>query len=234
MIVVGHRGARGHAPENTLKSFAKAIEMGCQRVEFDIQLSADGMPVVIHDPMLDRTTNGRGPVRELSLAELKKLDAGEGESIPTLIEALRFCKGKADVQVELKDSECPAVVADLLKSEWGSEKLVVTSLEVPTLLRFAALMPGIPMGHLNNDPNHDMVVAALEQGHRWICPRCDVVTQEGVGRAHGAGLLVYVYHVNDRETAERTAAWGVDAIGTDFPEIALDLSGPRGAGRAQG
>ncbi len=200
--------------------------MGCQRVEFDVQLSSDGVPVVVHDPILDRTTNGSGPVRGLSLAELKRLDAGEGEPIPTLSEALRFCKGKADVQVELKDGECPAVVADLLRSEWGSERLVVTSLEIPTLLRFAELMPGIPMGHLNKDPNHDMVGLALEQRHRWICPRYDVVTQELVVRARAAGLLVYVYHVNDRGVAERVAGWGVDAVGTDFPEIALDLAGP--------
>jgi len=224
MIVVGHRGARGHAPENTLKSFAKAIEMGCQRVEFDIHLSADGVPVVIHDPTLDRTTSGRGPVKGLPLVELKKLEAGEGESIPTLAETMRFCRGKVAIQVELKDRESPAAVAELLKSEWGAEKVIVTSLEVSTLQRFAELMPEIPAGHLNRDPNHDMVAVALQQGHRWICPRCDVVTQEWVARAHRADLLVYVYHVNDRDMARHIASWGVDAIGTDFPEIATHLT----------
>lgn len=234
MIVVGHRGARGHAPENTLRSFAKAVEMGCQRIEFDVRLSADGIPVVIHDPTLDRTTNGTGPVRALPLADLKMLDAGEGETIPTLAEALRFCRGRADVQVELKDRDCPSQAADILKREWGADGVVVTSLDPPTLLRFAELMPGMPMGHLNSDPNHDMVAFALEQGHRWIGPRCNIVTRECVARAHEAGLLVYVYHVNDRADAVRFAAWGVDAVGTDFPEIAIDLISPQGAWQPRG
>src|SRR4030067_2463012 len=93
MLIVGHCGALGHAPENTLKSFAKAIALGCGRVEFDVHLSQDGIPMVIHDSTLDRTTNGKGPVRGLPLAELKKLDAGDGEPIPTLVEvALIFAE----------------------------------------------------------------------------------------------------------------------------------------------
>jgi glycerophosphoryl diester phosphodiesterase len=79
-----------------------------------------------------------------------------------------------------------------------------------------------------------MVAAAVDQGHRWICPRCDIVSQDWVVRAHRVGLLVYVYHVNDRDTAERIAAWGADAIGTDFPEIALHLCSPGGVRRRQG
>jgi glycerophosphoryl diester phosphodiesterase len=223
MMIVGHRGACGHAPENTLKSFAKAIELGCERVEFDIHLSQDGIPMVIHDSTLDRTTNGQGPVKGLPLTELKKLDAGEGEPIPTLAEVIDFCKGKVEIQIELKDHDCPLAVANLIKSRWGSKNIVVTSFDLPSLNQFSILMPDVPLGLLNKNPELDMVAIALEQGHRWICPRFNVVTPELVLHAHSKGFLVYVYHVNDRGKAKELALWGVDAIGTDFPEIASDL-----------
>lgn len=227
MIVVGHRGACGHVPENTLKSFAKAIEMGCQRVEFDIHLSKDGIPMVIHDSTVDRTTNGKGPVKRLSSVELKKLDAGEGESVPTLAEVMDFCRGRAAIQIELKDPDCPSAVADLLNRRWGSTNVIVTSFGLSPLKQFAALMPEVPLGLLNKEPYLDMVTVALEHGHRWICPRFDLVTRELVIRAHQARLMVYVYHVNDRKVASQITSWGVDAIGTDLPEIASGLSSQR-------
>jgi glycerophosphoryl diester phosphodiesterase len=224
MVIVGHRGACGHAPENTLKSFAKAIELGCQRVELDVHLSEDEVPVVIHDPNLDRTTNGKGPVNRLPLVELKKLDAGEGESIPTLVEVMDFCRGKAELQIELKDPDCPSAVAELIRERQDRKNMVVTSFDLPLLNKFAALMPDVPAGLLNKDPDLDMVTVAREHHHRWICPHFNAVTPELVTEAHQAGLLVYAYHVKDRQIANRLALWGVDAIGTDFPEIASDLS----------
>jgi glycerophosphoryl diester phosphodiesterase len=223
MIIVGHRGACGHAPENTLKSFAKAVEMGCQRVEFDVHLSRDGVPVVIHDDTLDRSTNGKGPVRSLTLAELKRLDAGEGESIPTLTEVMDFCREKVDLQIELKGQGCPPAVADLLSKRWDPKRVVVTSFDLSMLAEFAVIMPGIAVGLLNKDPKLEMVKVALSGGHRWIGPRFDAVTRVRVNLAHGAGLLVYVYHVNERKVARKIVSWGVDAMGTDYPEIASGL-----------
>ncbi len=225
MIIVGHRGACGHAPENTLKSFARAIEMGCQRVEFDVHLSRDGTPVVIHDATVDRTTNGEGAVRSLSLTELKRLDAGQGESIPTLMEVIDFCRGKVDLQIELKGEGCPPAVAGVLNRCWDPKKVVVTSFNLSMLKDFAAILPEVAVGLLNKDPNRDMVRVALDGGHRWICPRYDVVSRAWVAQAHKVGLLVYVYHVNDREVARKIAPWGVDALGTDYPEIAYGLMG---------
>src|ERR671938_442670 len=103
--VVGHRGAMGHCPENTLASFERGLELGADWIEVDVHLSRDGALVVIHDETLERTTNGSGLVRERTLAELQRLDAGHGERIPTLEEVLVWARGRGiGVDVEIKNA----------------------------------------------------------------------------------------------------------------------------------
>ncbi|MBI4497497.1 MAG: glycerophosphodiester phosphodiesterase [Chloroflexi bacterium] len=109
-LVIGHRGAPRRAPENTLASFAAALDLGVDGVEFDVHLSRDGIPVVIHDPTLERTTNGHGLVSDLTLAELRSLDAGAGERIPTLREVVDLVRGNVELQVEIKGTT-PGMVA---------------------------------------------------------------------------------------------------------------------------
>ena len=223
MDIVGHRGACGHAPENTLKSFARAIELGCQRVEMDVYVSADLIPVVIHDPTLDRTTDGKGPVAAMTFAQLKQLDAGDGERIPSLAEVMHLCRGRVAIQVELKGQGSPALVAKQIEEPWGCHNVVITSFELPLLDEFSRILPAIPMGLLNKNPTLDMIAIALERRHQWICPRFDIVDQDLVGRAHEAALLIYAYHVNDRQTTARLIGWRVDAIGTDHPEMVANI-----------
>lgn len=222
MEIVGHRGACGHAPENTRKSFAKAIELGCQRVELDVRVSKDGALIVIHDATVDRTTNGKGAVSDKLLQEIKQLDAGEGERIPTLLEVMKLCHGKVGLQIELKASGTPALVADHLIRHWSPEKAVVTSFSLELLDEIGRLMPQTARGLLNRDPSVDMVDIALRHDHRWICPHFNVVNQGLVEHAHAAGLLVYVYHVNRADHVLDLMQFGVDAVGTDFPELVTD------------
>lgn len=223
MDIVGHRGACGHAPENTLRSFRKAIELGCQRAELDVHLSKDGVPVVIHDSKLERTTNGRGDVKELTLSELKQLDAGDGEQIPTLLEVMELSRGKIGLQIELKDPDSPPPVAELVQKYRNATKVVITSFDLALISEFGRLMPLVPRGLLNRKANLDMVAVAQEHGHSWICPRFDVVIQELVRKAHASALRVYVYHVNERNLAHKLISWRVDAIGTDDPEMVSEL-----------
>jgi glycerophosphoryl diester phosphodiesterase len=223
MDIVGHRGACGHAPENTLKAFAKGMALGCQRLELDVQVSADSIPVVIHDATVDRTTNGKGAVESLTLAELKSLDAGDGEKIPTLEQVMRLCRNKVDLQIELKAKNSPPLVAELIKRHWNKQGVVITSFDLRLLDQFAAILPDIPRGLLNKEPDFDMIAAAEKHGHKWICPRADIVNPQLIENAHGVGMLVYVYHVNNRGMAERLIRWGADAIGTDFPEMVSEL-----------
>jgi len=219
--IVGHRGACGHAPENTLKSFAKGIELGCQRVELDVHVSKDGALVVIHDATVERTTNGRGAVRDKLLEEIKQLDAGGGQRIPTLLEVMDLCRGKVDLQIELKAIATPALVAEHLKKHWNPSKAIVTSFNLALLDEFGEIIPQTPTGLLNRDPAVAMIDIALKHRHRWICPRFDVVNRELVDLAHAHNLLVYVYHVNQREHVEGVFELGADSIGTDYPEIVV-------------
>jgi glycerophosphoryl diester phosphodiesterase len=219
MEIVGHRGACGQAPENTLRSFARAIELGCQRAELDVQVSADGVAVIMHDATVDRTTNGQGAVSALTLEQLKELDAGGGEKIPTLEEVMALCRHRIALQIELKAKKSPPLVAALIERAWDIDKTVVTSFDLELLDQFAALMPAISLGLLTRDAGLDMIGLASVHNHCWICPRVDIASADLIARAHGAALKVYVYHVNRSDQAEALIRWGADAIGTDHPEM---------------
>lgn len=219
MEIVGHRGACGYAPENTLRSFAKAIELGCDRAELDVHVSLDQVPVVIHDDTVERTTNGKGLVSSLTVSQLKALDAREGEKIPTLCEVMDLCRKKIGLQIELKGKASPPLVADLVQKDWGLDGLVITSFDLSLLTQFAALLPAVPLGLLNKDGRCDMIATGQENRHAWICPRFDIVTSDLVTKAHDKGLRVYAYHVNKSELARALFGWGTDAIGTDFPDV---------------
>jgi glycerophosphoryl diester phosphodiesterase len=221
--IVGHRGAAGHAPENTLRAFARGMALGCQRLELDVQVSADGVAVVIHDETLDRTTNGKGAVDSLTLADLKGLDAGAGERIPTLEEVMHLCRDTVDLQIELKAKKSPPLVAELIKRHWNPKKVVITSFDLGLLDEFAAILGDVPLGLLNKEASLDMIGTAQKHSHKWVCPRFDIVSQWLIEKVHGAGMLVYVYHVNNRDIAESVVSWGADAIGTDFPEMIREL-----------
>ena len=223
MEIVGHRGACGRAPENTLRSFAQAIELGCQRTELDVQVSADGIAVVMHDATVDRTTNGHGAVSAFTLHQLKQLHAGAGERIPSLEEVMALCRDKIALQIELKAPGSPALVASLIERAWDPAKTVITSFDLGLLDAFASLEPSIPLGLLNRDPGLDMIGVASAHRHRWICPRVDIASADLIVRAHGSALKVYVYHVNRAEQAAALIRWGVDAIGTDHPEMVAGL-----------
>jgi glycerophosphoryl diester phosphodiesterase len=223
MEIVGHRGACGRAPENTLRSFAQAIELGCHRAELDVQVSADGIAVVLHDATVDRTTDGHGAVSAFNLQQLKQLDAGAGEKIPTLEEVMALCRHRIALQIELKAQGSPALVAALIERAWDPEKTVITSFDLGLLDAFASLMPSIPLGLLNRDAELDMIAVASAHRHRWICPRVDITTADLIARAHGSAFKVYVYHVNRSDEAAALIRWGVDAIGTDHPGMVAGL-----------
>ncbi len=129
MLRVGHRGAKAYAPENTLASFSKAIEIGVDAVELDVRKTRDGELVVMHDADIKRTTNGKGLVSELTLAQIKAFSSG-GETVPTLGEALDFLGGKVKVVIELKEQGCEEqVLAEVRKRDIQKDVVITSFLE---------------------------------------------------------------------------------------------------------
>lgn len=235
--ILAHRGNRVAAPENTLAAFRAVAATGADGVELDVQLSADGAPVVIHDETLDRTTDGAGAVRDHTLAALRALDAGRwfgeafaGERIPTLAEVLDlFRDGALILNVELKTSIepypglVPAVLAELRHA--GMEaRVVLSSFNHYTLLEAARLAPEIPRAALFSD----VVIApwdyARRHGFSAVHPErhgCDAAL---IRSCHEAGLAVRTYTVNDPAEAARLLALGVDGIFTDDPAALVPLA----------
>ncbi|MCQ4209252.1 glycerophosphodiester phosphodiesterase [Streptomyces longispororuber] len=209
-LVYGHRGARTEEPENTLRSFRRAAELGADGIELDVRVSADGRLVVIHDATVDRTTDGEGEVAALTLAQLRSLDAGSGERIPTLDEALASFEGL--VQVEIKAPEAVRVIQDL------PERAVLTSFHPEVLEDAARRLPRVARGLITHRPGDDMLRTAKDLGAAWVCPELtDALTPGLVERCHAAGLRVDGWPAADRELLHGFVELGVDAVTTDHP-----------------
>jgi glycerophosphoryl diester phosphodiesterase len=227
--IIAHRGASGHAPENTLAAFERAVQLGARFIETDLHLTRDAQFVAIHDATLERTTNGRGSVRDFTLAELRRLDAGKwfdreymGQRIPTLEEVLEFAR-KNDVifYLEVKYDAAwgmhHSLMAALQKAE-NAARTIVISFDQTTLAALRRVDASVMMGFLVDEPGTDYVKDALELGARQLCPQASLVTQELVERAHGADLQVATWTVDDAEEMRKVIATGVDGIMTNFPD----------------
>ena len=227
--VIAHRGASGHAPENTLAAYERAVELGAGFIETDLHLTRDARFVAIHDSTLERTTNGRGNVHDFTLGELRKLDAGMwfdrqfmGQQIPTLEEILAFA-GKHDVifYLEVKYDAAwgmhHSLVGALQKSQ-SAARTIVISFDESTLSALRQVDSTMMMGLLVEEPRKDYTKAAIELGVRQLCPRASLVTPELVEQAHRLDLQVATWTVDDAQTMRALAATGVDGIMTNFPD----------------
>lgn len=231
---IGHRGAAGTHPENTMVSFRRAMELGVDGVEFDVHRTLDGHLVVIHDPTVDRTTNGTGMVMAMTLDEIRALDAGvtkgaefAGERVPTLRELIRSTPGELRLFLELKAGSIhyPGIEEDLLailQEEGAMGRVQVSSFDHHALKRLHDLEPGLPLGMLVSENLLDPVSMALELGCEAIHPRWEWVTKEMVEQAHAAGLKVNTWTVNHPFLVARMKHLGVDGIMSDYPDLLQD------------
>ena len=219
MKIVGHKGAAGYAPENTILSFQKAIELGCDRAELDVHISKDKEVIVIHDEIVDRISDGKGKVSDMTLAEIKKLNCSEGQKISTLQEVIDFCKGKIDLQIELKGKNTSQSVGELIIKNNILDSALVTSFEVDFLREIKKINHNIKTGLLLRKINEGLWSLTKELSLEYICPKSTIVTKELVEEVHKLNLKVYAYHVNDKETWYKMDKLGVDDIGTDFPDL---------------
>ncbi|TAJ55129.1 MAG: glycerophosphodiester phosphodiesterase [Nevskiaceae bacterium] len=228
-LLIGHRGARGLAPENTLRALEAGILAGAPWLEFDVQRHPSGELFLLHDLSLDRSTNGRGLPGELSWEALRALDAGLGERLPTLDEALDLIDQRAGVNIELKtwDGTAAAVAAKLrerVAAGWPLEQLLVSSFHLPELFEFHQLAPEIPVGALLCGVPLDWAACASELQATSLNLSSEFVDARLVADAKSRGLAVYVYTVNDPEEYRRLAALGIDGVFTDYPDRLLALA----------
>src|SRR5438105_7599930 len=195
--VVGHRGAMGHSPENTMASFERARELGADWIELDVHLSRDGALIVIHDETLERTTNGHGLVRDHTLAELEQLDAGDGQQIPTLGEVLTWARShNAVVDIEIKNAPLyyegiEASVVSALKRTEMVDQVIVISFDHCAVQRVKALDERIATGVLYAArPLDGGVPLARAANADAVLPHWAHVTAADVKLAHEAGIAV--------------------------------------------
>ncbi|CAK0740859.1 Glycerophosphodiester phosphodiesterase, cytoplasmic [uncultured Gammaproteobacteria bacterium] len=238
-FVIGHRGARASAPENTLAGLRAAQTQGARWVEVDAQLSADGVPVLLHDDTLDRTTNGHGRPDSLTLAELKRLDAGSwfssafaGEPLPTLVETLDACARLGlGLNLELKIAEDAPSGAGLalgrtvlaVARDWWraggrlSAPPLISSFDPACLEAAQEITPGWPRGCLFERLEPGWTATATRVGATTVHFDHRIITPQLVSECRAGGWPVLAYTVNDGERAGTLAKWGVAAVFCDCP-----------------
>lgn len=238
-LVLGHRGASAYAPENTLASFNLAFEMGADGIELDVTLARDGVPVVIHDDTVDRTTNGQGAIKSMTLAEVKQLDASfkfekfRGEKIPTLAEVLKSVGKRGIVNIELKSATLQtdgieAATLAVIEETGTAEHVLISSFNPFALYRMAQLDPRLPRGLLYAD---DMPLYLRRAWLRPLAqptamhPKHTMVTDRLVAWAHRKGYKVNVWTVDDPGEAKHLADLGVDSVMTNKPDVIRKVIG---------
>lgn len=223
MLKIGHRGARGHEPENTLLGFQKAIDLNVDCIELDVHLSADGELMVIHDETIDRTTNGKGAVNQFSLPELKRFQIEKDQRIPTLTEVLNLIDQKCDINIELKSFETADKVVDLIEKyvsekKWNYDQFLVSSFDWNALQQVTFSNSRIPIGVLT-ETNVDLALAfAKFIKAKSIHPYFHLVTNENTAKMQEKGFQVFPWTVNEIEDIKRIKTYNVDGIISDFPD----------------
>jgi len=235
-MVFAHRGAKKYAPENTIAAFRLAVEQGADAIELDVKLSADDQVMVIHDQTVDRTTNGKGKVNQLTHEELKQLDAGSffhprfsSEQIPTLDEVFESVGKKIFINVELTNytstgDRLVPLVAEIVKRHNVQNSVMFSSFEPENLRIITKLLPDVPVGLLADvglKGARNRSAEFLDISPRIIHPYLTDVTPRFMARERERGRRVHVWTVNFEVSLRRLKKLGVDGVFTDDPVKAL-------------
>jgi glycerophosphoryl diester phosphodiesterase len=223
MLKIGHRGARGHEPENTLIGFQKAIDMHVDRIELDVHLSSDNELMVIHDETVDRTTDGKGLVNQFSLPELKRFRIEKQHAIPTLSDVLNLIDQRCDINIELKSYETADKVVDLIEKyisekNWNYNQFLVSSFDWNALQQVNLLNSKIAIGVLT-ETNLELALAfAKFIQAKSIHPYFHLINEENTARIQEQGFQVFPWTVNEIEDIKKIKTYNVNGIISDFPD----------------
>ena len=224
LLVIGHRGARGHLAENTLPSIAKALELGVDGIEIDVFRCASEELVVFHDQTLEKLTNATGYIEQLDLDSIRNIEVLNGFTIPTLEEVLNLINGRVMLNIELKGSQTAILTDQMLqtffeKETWSAEKILISSFDWEELKLFYEVNQKVPIAILTEDDPLDALPIAKELNAVAINPNYKSLNKENLTKIHKKGLKIYPWTVNQPEEISALLALGVDGIITDFPEL---------------
>ena len=232
---VAHRGATGYAPENTIAAYDLAVDMKVDYIEIDVQRSKDGQLVSIHDTTVDRTTDGTGKVGDLTLEQLRSLDAGSwkgeeftGEQIPTFEEILDRYHGKVGILIELKapeiypgiEKQMAALIKERNLDKPQNKKIIIQSFNFESIKKMNQLLPRVQLGVLTSNRAHTTMDALKEFSTYadWFNPSYGIVTKELVNQVHSLGMQIGSWTVRSQEAADFLLEMEVDAIISDYPD----------------
>ena len=215
MFIVGHRGARAIYPENTISALKEGIKCA-DFVEIDIHLTKDGIPVVMHDATLDRTTDGSGLVSGMTLQEIQLFDAGDGHPVPTLHDVCDLCLPSCGIITEIKESGSEKAVCDVLQ-KYDSGSFWVVSFHLESIRKVKKYLPQVKTGLICSMDCDDPLSSVIASGADAVVPRSDHVTKEMVAGAHRQGLSVIIWTLNTPEAYMKAAVSGADGWVTDDP-----------------
>lgn len=216
MFIFGHRGSSGTEPENTLRSFRAAVTAGANGIELDVQATADGVPVVIHDRDISRTTNGTGDVSSISLSELRQLDAGLGEQVPTLDEVMALLAGKLTIDIEMKQAGIEATVLDTLAG-FSTANWFISCFDWDVLVAIRRRSPSAQLWPLSLTVDEAVLAMAGRLSSPGIALLHSAYTAETAARCTQSGLVVGVWTVNDPAEGRRVRDLGAAVLITDYP-----------------
>lgn len=219
ITIIAHRGASAYEPENTLRAIKRALELNAKMIEVDVRLSKDRQIVVIHDDSVDRTTNGKGYVKDMMLEELKKLDAGKGERIPTLQEVINTVKKRAILIIEIKVLNIEDSIVKIIEKEGIEKEAVITSFYHPILRRIKDLNPIIKTGVIFKCHPIKSADLALNANADSLFPEHKYLSKEMVEEAHENDLEIYPWTIDDLDRANELIKMGVDGIVTNKPDL---------------
>ncbi|PIY91032.1 MAG: hypothetical protein COY72_00285 [Candidatus Nealsonbacteria bacterium CG_4_10_14_0_8_um_filter_35_10] len=222
--VFGHRGCAGLEPENTIRAFKRAIDLGVDLIEFDVRMTRDKKLVVIHDEKLDRTTNGIGFVKDFNFAEIRKFDAGKGEKIPSLEETINFLKNKKPIIViEIKEPETTEKILEIIKKEKLEDKVLIVSFWLDALKKLKKIDPKIKTGVLFGKKVKNMISLIKEIKADGLGLEYHSIDKEIVKDCHKENFKINAWTVNEFEDIRKMIKLGVDIISSNYPNRVLEI-----------
>jgi glycerophosphoryl diester phosphodiesterase len=227
ILNIGHRGAKGYEPENTLLSFEKALQMGVDGIELDVHISNDGAIMVIHDETIDRTTNGKGFVTHLSLTELKNVRTNKEQQIPILSEVIDLVNKKCLINIELKGNRTAKPIVELVESYILAENykhtdFLISSFDWNALREVRLLNSKIPIGVLTQTDLDLAIAFATFIKAETIHSYFHLLTKENTRQMQKEGFKVFAWTVNEPNDIQQIKSFNVDGIISDFPDRILN------------